>query len=178
MMPILVRRMWRAAALDPELYDEVEQDPRLGWEALWVVLLVSVAGGFGIGWPSPAGVALAALAIFAGWIAWAAVTTWLGTRVFPSAETRCDLPEMLRTLGFAASPGLLGLLGLVPETRFAAFAVGLLWMLLATVLAVREALDYASTARALLVCAVGWVLQLGAVAAALAFLVAGTRPAL
>jgi hypothetical protein len=60
----------------------------------------------------------------------------------------------------------------------AAFAVTTVWMLAATVLAVREALDYASTRRALLVCAVGWVLQLGAIAAALTFLVAGTHPAL
>lgn len=178
MMPILVRRMWRAAVLDPELYDEVEADPRLGWEALWIVLLVSVAGGIGAGWPSAAGVALAASAIFAGWFAWAAVTMWLGTRFFPGPETACDFPEMLRTIGFAASPGLLALLGVIPETRIAAFAAALIWMLVATVLAVREALDYASTARALLVCAVGWVLQIGAVAAALAFLIAGTHPAL
>jgi hypothetical protein len=178
MMPILVRRMWRAAVLDPDLYDEVEADPRLGWEALWIVLLVSAAGGIGAGWPHPGGIAFGAAALFCGWLAWAAVTQWLGTRVFPGPETACDFPEMLRTIGFAASPGLLAILGIVPEMRVAAFAVTTVWMLAATVLAVREALDYASTRRALLVCAVGWVLQLGAIAAALTFLVAGTHPAL
>jgi hypothetical protein len=178
MVPILVRRMWRAAVLDAELYDEVEKDPRLGWEALWIVLLASLAGGFGAGWPSPGGIAVAAVAILAGWIAWAAVTSWLGTRLFPEPETACDFPEMLRTIGFAASPGLLAVFGIVPEMRVAAFATTLLWMLLATVLAVREALDYGSTTRALLVVAVGWIVQLGAVAAVLAFLVAGTHPAL
>jgi hypothetical protein len=177
-MPILLRRMWRAAVLDPELYDEVEEDPRLGWEALWIVLLVSVAGGIGAGWPHPGGVALGAAVLFGGWLAWAAVTTWLGTKVFPGPETECDFPQMLRTIGFAASPGLLAIFGIVPEMRAAAFAVTTIWMLAAMVLAVREALDYASTGRALLVCAVGWVLQVGAVAVALTFLVAGTHPAL
>jgi hypothetical protein len=177
-MPILIRRMLRAALLDSELYAEVESDPRLGWEALWVVLLVSVAGGVGAGWPHPGGVAAGAAALFAGWIAWAATTTWLGTRVFPEPQTACDFQEMLRTLGFAASPGILAVLGVVPEMRVAAFAVTTLWMLAATVVAVREALDYESTARALVVCATGWVLQVLAVVATLTLLVIATHPAL
>ena len=177
-MPILIRRMMRAALLDSELYTEVESDPRFGWEALWIVLLVSVAGGIGAGWPHPGGVAAGAAALFGGWIAWAATTTWLGTRVFPEPETACDLPEMLRTLGFAASPGLLAVFGVVPEMRVAAFALTTLWMLAATVVAVREALDYQSTARALVVCATGWVLQLLAVVVTLTLFVAGSHPAL
>ncbi|HZN03334.1 MAG TPA: YIP1 family protein [Candidatus Polarisedimenticolia bacterium] len=174
----MIRRMWRAAVLDSELYDEVESDPRLGWEALWIVLLVSVAGGIGAGWPHPGGVAAGAAAMFVGWLAWAAVTNWLGTRVFPEPQTECDFPEMLRTLGFAASPGLLAVLGVVSETRVAAFACATLWTLAATIVAVREALDYGSTGRALVVCAIGWVLQLAAVVATLALFAVGARPAL
>lgn len=177
-MGTLLNRMWRAAALDPDLYEEVEADPRLGWEALWIALFFSVAGGIGAGWPHAGVVALGAGALFAGWFAWAAVTTWLGTWYFPEPETDCDLPEMLRTIGFAASPGLLAILAVVPEMRVAVFAVTTLWMLAATVVAVRQALDYTSTGRAILVCGIGWLLQVAAVVAVLTFLVAGTRPAL
>ena len=177
-MPILIRRMLRAALLDPDLYDEVESDPGLGWEALWIVVIVSALGGVGAGWPNPAGVAAGAAALFGGWIAWAVTTTYLGTRVFPEKETACDLPEMLRTLGFAASPGLLAVLGVVPEMRIPAFVVTTIWMLAATVVAVREALDYVSTVRALVVCATGWVLQVLAVVATLTVFVVGTRSAL
>lgn len=174
----LARRMWRAALLDADLYEEVESDPHLGWQALVVVILVSLAGGFGVGWPRPGGIVLGAGILFAGWIGWAAVSTWLGTQVFPEAETDSNFQEMLRTIGFAASPGLVYLLGLVPETRLPAFSLGTLWMLAATVVAIREALDYDSTARAVLVCSIGWVVQVAAVALALAFLIATTRPAL
>ena len=174
----ITRSMMRAALLDSELYTEAESKPQLGWEALWIVILFCMAGGIGAGWPRPGAVAAGATALFAGWIAWAATTTYLGTRVFPEPETACDFPEMLRTLGFAASPGLLAVLGVLPETRVAAFACTTIWMLAATVVAVREALDYASTARALLVCGVGWVLQVLAVVATLTLFVAGTKPAL
>jgi hypothetical protein len=177
-MPTLLIRMWRAAALDSDLYDEVESNPRLGRESLWVVLIFCTAGGVGAGWPHPFAVALGAAALFAGWIAWAAVSNWLGTRYFPEPDTACDFREMLRTLGFAASPGLLAVLAVVPEMRLAAFTVTALWMLAATVLAVREALDYVSTGRAILVCGLGWLLQVGAIAMVLTYLVGAARPAL
>jgi Yip1 domain len=174
----LVRRMWRAALLDADLYDEVESDPRLASQAFVVVVLVSIAGGIGAGWPHLGGVVLGAAILFAGWIGWAAVSNWLGTRLLPEPETDSSFQEMLRTIGFAASPGLLALLGLFPEIRLPAFACAMVWMLAATVVAIREALDYRSTARAVLVCSIGWVIQAGAAALALFLLVATAKPAL
>jgi len=177
-MKTLVIRMWRAALLDADLYEDVESDPRLWWQALVVVTLVSVAGGIGAGWPHPGGMALGAVILFAGWIGWAAVSTWVGTQFFPEPETECDFPEMLRTIGFAASPGLLNLLGLLPETRLPAFTLAMLWMLAATVVAIRQALDYTSTARAVLVCSIGWIVQVFALVVMHLLLVATARPAL
>ncbi len=177
-MLTLVRRMWRAALLDSDLYEEVESDPRLGWQALIVVVLASLAGGVGVGWPHPGAIVFGAAILFAGWIGWAAVGTWLGTQVFPEPETDSSFGEMLRTIGFAAAPGMVALLGLVPETRLPAFACALIWMLAATVVATREALDYRSTGRAVLVCAIGWMVQVGAAAVALFLLVATARTAL
>lgn len=176
-MPSLIRRMWRAALLDADVYEEVEADPRLLGQALLVVLLVSVAGGFGAGWPHPGLAVLASAVVFAGWIGWAAVSGWLGTRVFPEPETRTDFSELLRTIGFAASPGLLLVFGFMPETRPAVFVCALLWMLAATVVAVREALDYASLPRAVLVCAIGWLVQAAAAVLALLLLAWTARTA-
>lgn len=176
-MPNLVLRMWRAMLLDADLYDEVESDPRLVWEAFLVVALVSLAVGVGAGWPDPRGVALGAVILFAGWIGWAAVSNWLGTRLLPEPETDTNFLELLRTIGFAATPGLLAFLGIIPEARLPASACAMIWMLAATVVAMREALDYDSTGRAVLVCAIGWVVQVGAVALILSFLVTTAPPA-
>jgi len=71
-----------------------------------------------------------------------------------------DVGELLRTTGFASTPGLLRVLGIVPGVTAPVFAVTAIWMLLAMVVAVRQALDYRSTARAVGVCVLGWVLAI------------------
>jgi hypothetical protein len=60
----------------------------------------------------------------------------------------------MRTIGFAASPGLLQAFGAFPRVTLLAFAVSWVWMFAATVVAVRQALDFTSTVRTLLVCAI------------------------
>jgi hypothetical protein len=104
-------------------------------------------------------------------VSWAALTYLIGTRVLPEPQTRANLGELLRTLAFAASPGLLRVAGAIPILRWPTFLVTAVWMLFAMVVAVRHALDYTSTARALGVCVIGWALSL-AVAAAIGILFA------
>jgi hypothetical protein len=47
----------------------------------------------------------------------------------------------------------------MPEVARPAFVLAVIWMLVSMVVAVRQALDYESTSRAILVCAIGWVLS-------------------
>ena len=54
---------------------------------------------------------------------------------------------------FAASPGLLQVFALFPSLTLPVFVGTWIWMLAAMVVAVRQALDYSSTLRALVVCA-------------------------
>jgi hypothetical protein len=94
------------------------------------------------------------------WAAWALVTYEIGGRLMPTPETRVGLGQLLRTIGFAATPGILTVLGVVPGIAMPVFIVSWVWMLAAMVVAVRQALDYTSTARAIAVCALGWVLAI------------------
>ena len=80
--------------------------------------------------------------------------------LMPESATRSDVGELLRTLGFAATPGLLRVLGVLPGVTIPVFIGTAVWMLVAMVVAVRQALDYQSTARAVGVCVLGWVLAL------------------
>jgi hypothetical protein len=157
------RRVIGAAALDGRTYEDVEADAGATGQAVAVVALASVAGGIGLlglGTQTPGSVVAGVVGSLIGWMAWAALTYLVGTHLLPEAGTRADLGQLLRTIAFASTPGFLRVLGLVPFLGPAIYAIASIWMLLAMIVAVRQALDYQSTSRAVAVCVVGWALSL------------------
>ena len=94
-----------------------------------------------------------------GWFIWAYLTYVIGTKLLPTPKTRSDYGELLRTTGFSAAPGLIRILGIIPGLYRIAFLAAGIWMLVAMVIAVRQALDYESTLRAVGVCIIGWIVQ-------------------
>lgn len=156
-----VQRLLGAAALDAAIYEDVEADRTATGQAMAVVLLSSLAAGVGNG--GMEGVTLTRMVVFGltallSWAAWALVTFEVGARILPGPDTRADVGELLRTLGFASTPGLIRVLGIMPGVAVPAMAVAAVWMLAAMVVAVRQALDYRSTSRAVTVCLLGWAL--------------------
>jgi hypothetical protein len=161
-MASLLERMFGAATLDSATYEEVEHDARATPQAMLVVVLASVAGGLGaMRATGIVGLLLAALASLLGWFVWAWVTFLLGTRVLPGAKTEADIGQLLRTIGFSATPGLIRALGVIHGVDELVAIVASLWMLAAMVVAVRQALDYESTGRAIAVCAIGFAVNFG-----------------
>jgi hypothetical protein len=154
----LTDRMTRAAKLDIHLYEEVEADKQAMGQAMTVVILSSVAAGVGaISGVGVSGLFWGTFAALAGWFIWAFLTYFIGTRILPEPQTRSNMGELLRTTGFSSSPGVLRVLGVVPGLGSLVFFVVAVWMLVAMVIAVRQALDYKSTARAVGVCVLGWI---------------------
>ncbi len=159
-MASLVDRMMRAAKLDVDLYEEVEADREATGQAMTVVVLSSVAAGVGTSLQGGlTGLLLGAIVALIGWAIWAYLTYWIGTRLLPESQTEADFGQLLRTIGFSSSPGLIRVLGIVPGLAGPSFLVAGIWMLVAMVIAVRQALDYESTWRALGVVIIGWVVQ-------------------
>ncbi|MBN1824992.1 MAG: YIP1 family protein [Candidatus Eisenbacteria bacterium] len=151
-------RLIRAARLDATLFEEVEADEESLGQAIAAVLLFGLAGGVGtLSLAGLRGLFAGAVLALAGWFLWANLVYWIGTRLLPERQTDADLGQLLRTIGFSSAPGILLALGVIPPIRFVVYAVGLLWMLAAMVVAVRQALDYTSTRRALEVCLIGWL---------------------
>ena len=153
-----LERMIGAAKLDPRVYEEVEADRTATPQALAVVVLAAVAGGIGVG-EGIRGLVFGTVAGLVGWAIWAWLIYFIGTRWLPESGTRSDVGELLRTIGFANSPGILRVLGIVPALGAIVFIVTAVWTLVAVVIAVRQALDYRSTGRAIGVCLIGWLVQ-------------------
>ena len=95
------------------------------------------------------------------WAAWSLVTSRSGSRILPDTNTRADVGELLRTIGFATAPGILRIFALVPGLSVAVFVISAVWMLAAMIVAVRQALDFTSTRRAVAVCGLGWLFAIG-----------------
>jgi len=154
----LIRRMIGAAKLDVDTFEEVEADSSATKQAMLVVVIVAVATGIGLvatgGLP---GVILGIVVGLGGWAAWAWITYFIGTRLLPTADTHADWGQLARTLGFAQSPGVFKVVGFVPGVGLVIFALAAIWQLVAMIIAIRQALDYTSTWRAIGVALIGFI---------------------
>jgi len=74
------------------------------------------------------------------------------------ARRRATWSELARTLGYANAPRALLVIGVIaPIAGVVALIVGI-WVLVATIVAIRAALDYA-TGRAIATAVIGWLVQ-------------------
>lgn len=159
-MATLGQRMAGAAMLDIATYEEVESDRTATAQALLVVLISSAAAAIGGASGGISGILRMGIAAVVGWVLWAAVIYLIGAKVMPEPGTKSDIGELLRTTGFASTPGIIRILGFVPLLGWIIQLVAFFWMLAAMVIAVRQALDYTSTARAAIVCVIGWFVSM------------------
>jgi len=153
-------RIIRAAKLDVHLYEEVEADKGAMGQAMGVVVLSSIAAGVGsISIGGLGGILIGTITALIGWYVWAYLTYFIGTKFFPEPQTKANHGELLRTIGFSSSPGLIRVLGIIPGLGGIVLFAASIWMLVAMIIAVKQALDYKSTLRAVGVCVIGWIIQ-------------------
>jgi len=148
-----------SATLDAQSYEEVESDSKSNWQAVGIVLLSSFAAAIGSGATDMTGVIGILIAAITSWLLWVLLTLLIGTKVLPGKQTQADFGQILRTTGFSASPGIFRALGIVPVIGWYLFVAATVWMLFTFVVAIRQALDYESTGRALAVSLLGWLIH-------------------
>ena len=146
----LVDRMIGAARLDVNTYESVERDESATTSALIVVVLAAIAsgiGGLGDGNNAVAALIGGAINSVLSWIVFSAAAYFVGTRLLASATTHATVGQLLRTLGFAQAPLLLGVVGFIPLLGPLVAGIAGIWYLVCSVIALRQALEV-STLRA------------------------------
>lgn len=146
----LFDRMMRAARLDSSLYDEVDADSSATSQAWMVVILTAVATAIGgaigatiTGHPGALAAAVVGglLTQIIGWVVWTFVVTWVGNTLLGGQAT---YTRMLRSLGFAYSPGIFNILNFIPVLGgLITFIVGI-WQLVASFVAIREGMQFSN----------------------------------
>jgi hypothetical protein len=143
-----INKIIRACKLDINLYEEVEADKSATLQAAGVVVLSSLAAGVGALSLGTSNFLIAPLLALVSWFVWAYLVYLIGAKIFPESTTEADHGQLLRTIGFSSAPGLIRVFGIIPNLMSIVFIVASIWMLVAMVIAVRQALDYKSTWRA------------------------------
>lgn len=158
-MTRVLHQMIGASRLNAGVYEQVEADGASGLSAVLIVVASSFAAAVGSGLQTRADLTGATITAILTWLVWVALTYFIGTRLLPGASTHATFGQVLRTTGFSASPGILRVFGVLPVIGIPIFILASLWMLATFVVAVRQALDYTSSGRALAVCVLGWVIH-------------------
>jgi hypothetical protein len=146
--------MQGAARLDVATYEEVEHDQGATAQAAGVVALTAAAQAIAASSGGLASVFGAAAAALVGWLAWAGITYLIGDKLFGGTAT---WGELLRTLGFAQAPNVLAVLALIPLVGWLVDATLFIWVLVAGIVAIRQALDF-DTVRAIATALIGGLL--------------------
>ena len=159
MNSVFVNRIIRACKLETNLYEEVEADKSATLQAALVVVLSSLAAGVGALSLGASNFLMVPILSLVSWYIWAYLIYFIGVKLFPEPNTKADHGELLRTIGFSSAPGLIRVFGFTPELMTITFVGGGIWMLVAMIIAVRQALDYESTWRAIGVVVIGFLVQ-------------------
>jgi hypothetical protein len=158
-------RVVGALKLDAKVFEDVEHDPTAMGQAVAIIALAALAGSLGAIWRLGFGsMILSVVAALVGYVLWAVVVWAVGTKLMPDPATKADFAETFRTIAFAASPGLLGVVTIIPFLGWLLMLlitpIVWLWSMAAMVVAVKQVLDYTDTFKAVIVVLIGFAVYL------------------
>lgn len=158
-MASLTERMMGAMKADVKTFQEIEADPTAIGQAVTVIVIAGVAALIGNMFRAGiAGGVMALVANLIGYALWTLLVVLIGTKLMPEPATKADFNEAFRVIGFSASPGVANVLAIIPFLGPLISFFVWIWMVVVGVVAVREVLDYTSTARAIVVCLIAAVI--------------------
>jgi hypothetical protein len=142
--------------LDVNTFEAIEHDTTATTQAALVVLITALLGGLGTGLLSIFGgtgtffstFISGLIWAFVAWLIWAVVSWFVGTKLFGGQAT---IDEMLRVLGFAVAPQMLGVIPCVGQF------IGWIWSLAAGFIAIRQGLDL-DNGKAFLTAIIGFII--------------------
>jgi len=150
-------RLVRATLLDSDVYRELADDTRAVYQAALAVALASLAGVAGhFTWPYIPFSLPDFLGEYTGWMLWAGMTYTVAVLVPVRGKREVGFTTFFRSVGFAASPGMLAVFAPIPGLNGVVYLVAYVWMLAAMIAAVRVVFGFDRVYLAAVVCVPGF----------------------
>lgn len=158
-MNLFVSRMIRAAKLDASLFEELLEDSSTQGQSVWVVAIFAMATGFGMfSRAGASAVNICLVTTFFAWYLWAFSIYFVSAYFLGESASRRDRKSIMRVLAFASAPGVLRLLGVMPPLTLIIYLATTVWILAASIIGIKKALDIPHTGKIAVLCAGTWIL--------------------
>ncbi len=136
----LIDRMVGVSTLKPAVFSDIRRDVDATTQALAVVAIAAIAAGIGaIGSDQP-GIIWQVVMAVVGWVVFSLVAFFIGS-IFASKTESITLGQVLRLIGFAQAPKVLGALAFIPLIGVIAGFFAAIWFLIVAIYALREAFN-------------------------------------
>lgn len=134
----LLSKIYRALTFDENFYRDLEHHRSNISQAVLVVLIVGICNGLGTLNTVSSSIIREIIFNLVGWFIWSFIIYLIGVKIF---DFTSDLLELLMYLGFAFSPGIINILGLIPHLTYWVLIISLLWTILTFIYATKYALN-------------------------------------
>ena len=156
----MINRIIGVLTLNVNTYEEIEADKNATIQAFSIVVLSSIVTAIILkpetGFSLTNFISTSIIGIFL-WALWALVTMFIGTKLLPTQETSSNWGELARTTGYAQAPKLFSIFAIIPILTTIVLLIVGIWNLITMIIAIRQALDYTSTWRAVFVVLIGFI---------------------
>lgn len=157
-MPPIFMHMFQAAKLDPQFYDQLKTRVDLHRQSIWVMAIYLMMASMGIMWQGGGKAVNAYLGCaLIAWYVWAFTVFYVSKR-FIATESNLDRKAVMRVMGFATAPGVLGILGIIPNLTGPVWVLMSAWMVTAASIGLQRILGQATVGPSAMVCFISWLL--------------------
>ena len=156
MINVIVERARLVMQLRESVFRTIARDPNATQQAAIVVGVVAIANAIGGAGEGIGGIFAGLIGAILGWLIFAGLAWFFGTNIFGTPTTVTNWESLLRTLGYAQAPNILGIFAFIPVLGWIAAFIGSIWAVVAAVIAIRETLGF-STGRAIITAIVAWI---------------------
>ena len=148
MLKELINIIFRSLRLDKSLYRDARNFSEISiYFAL--IIMEGISGAIATSSLIKTNILLSGITAIFSWFIWSLLIFVIGVKVFPEKETKVNFKKILIGVGYAHAPGILRILGFIPEMVIPIVLITQFWIFASLIIATKEMLNFKSNIKSL-----------------------------